>query len=114
MSFLGPNPLMPLRVHVFPNCPWDFLWAGLWPLAPQSPSVPSPSLGSPAGKDAKVWKEEAELEPLPLGAALRPCLAYGTEPAAKHSLVWLQHSLRCRPNEDTTQNFQLCSVRVRT
>ena len=29
-----------------------------------------------------AWQEGVELEPLPLGAALRPCLAWGAEPAS--------------------------------
>lgn len=88
------------------------------------PSPRGSSLGCPLlpanhwtlllAKMPRAWKEGAEPGPLPLGAALGPCLACGAEPAVRHSLVRLRRSPYRWPSKDTTQNFQLCSVRVRT
>lgn len=41
-------------------------------------------------------------------------MACGAESWVRHSLVWLQQSPCPWTSEDTTQNFQLCRVRVRT
>lgn len=105
--------------RLFPNRPWDILWARLCSPHPEAP--PSVARRSQLicwallpTKMPRAWKEGADPEPLPLGAALGPCLACGAEPAFRHSSVPRPRSPHRGPSEDTTQNFQLCSVRVRT